>query len=552
MIQGIGTIDIFSNLDLLSVAIAVAAIGVLGFTVYYSNKKSATALAFFLFSIITIAWSIANYFQYNISDPEFSFRLTKIVIYLATWHAFLFFHLFYVFPKEHFALPNIYKRVLIPFVAIASLVTLTPLVFESIGAIGQDGHITKIINGPAIALFGTTVLSFILTGLYLLIQKMRSATGTEKHQLRIILIGTLLTFILLIIFNFILPVFFNNSDYIPLGAVFLLPFVMFTAYAIFRQRLFDIKVLGTSFLIFVLAIAVLLEVIFSDSNSVLIFRISTFLLVLTVGILLIRGILREIETREKMERLAKDLARANARLRELDQQKSEFLSIASHQLRSPLTAIKGYSSMLLEGSFGEITSKKISEAIDRIFESSQRLVVIVNDLLNVSRIEQGRMKYDFIEFDLKKTIADTVLDMQPIAEHRGLALSFAAPAGDMNITADAGKITQIISNLIDNAIKYTPHGSVSVILEKKKADTVLIAVKDTGIGIPAVEQEKLFQKFSRAKDAAKTNTSGTGLGLYVVAQIALAHHGRAWAESEGEGRGSVFYVELPTHVTKET
>ena len=183
-----------------------------------------------------------------------------------------------------------------------------------------------------------------------------------------------------------------------------------------------------------------------------------FLLVIFFGTLLIRSVLKEIKTREQMEKLAGELGVANEKLKQLDQAKTEFLSIASHQLRSPLTAIKGYSSMIIEGSYGAI-SEKVKETINKIFVSSNRLVSIIGDFLDVSRIELGKMQYEFTDFDIREMVNNLVEEFKANYKDQQLELSFESKdAGKIMINADFGKIRQVVSNIIDNAMKYTEKG----------------------------------------------------------------------------------------------
>ncbi len=284
----------------------------------------------------------------------------------------------------------------------------------------------------------------------------------------------------------------------------------------------------------------------------------SFILFLIIIILLLffviikmwgRQLKKEVIQREKIENLASELQVsndkfwvANEKLKELDKQKTEFVSIASHQLRSPLTSVKGYASMLLEGSFGPL-SEKAAEAVGRIFQSSQKLVVVIEDFLNITRIELGTMKYEMAEIDFKALTEAIVRDVKPTVERNKLKISFEAAPEEFKVKADSGKISQVVSNLIDNAMKYTHAGSIKVRLEKLGGKNRLL-VTDTGIGIAPETMPKLFEKFSRAHDAGKTNIIGTGLGLYVAKQIVEAHGGKIWAESEGQGKGSTFIVEL--------
>jgi signal transduction histidine kinase len=247
--------------------------------------------------------------------------------------------------------------------------------------------------------------------------------------------------------------------------------------------------------------------------------------------------------------LAKDLEAANERLRELDKQKTEFISFATHQLRAPLTAMKGYASLIVEGDLGEVAAK-VKEAVERMFESAKTMTTVVDDYLNVSRIELGTMKYNMEPLDMDKMAEEVVGELKPNIMKAGLKFDYKAVGeGPWTVSADPDKLKQVIANIIDNSVKYTPSGSLTVLLERvPNADgtiPVRFSVTDTGIGIAPGVMPKLFQKFSRADNANKQNIHGTGLGLFIVREIVNAHKGRVWAESAGEGKGSKFIVELP-------
>ncbi|MFH1170719.1 MAG: GAF domain-containing sensor histidine kinase [Candidatus Vogelbacteria bacterium] len=234
---------------------------------------------------------------------------------------------------------------------------------------------------------------------------------------------------------------------------------------------------------------------------------------------------------------------ANDKLQELDRMKTEFVSLATHQLRSPLTAIKGYSSMILENSFGPIEDKARG-AVDVIFQSSQKLVKVIEDFLNITRIELGTMKYEQSEFDFKELVENVSRELKVTVEKKGLQFSFEIePTGNYKLVGDSGKLAQVVGNLIDNAIKYTPKGWIKVSLNQVDGK-IRLTVTDSGVGMPAEVIPKLFQKFTRADDAGQVNITGTGLGLYVAKQIVDGHHGKIWAESDGVGQGSRFVVEL--------
>ncbi len=538
--------DSFYNITLLSVGLAVAAVGVLGFVIFFNNTKSITNRTFLFLSLVTIIWGVSNYANstFRSENIDLILLVLRAHLFVSLWYALSLFQLFYVFPSGKVKFPAWYKFFLVPLVIVVAILTLSPLVFTQITELPPIGQVPNPERGPGIILFAALAAFLAGGGIYFLFRKMLKATGTEKTQFKYIFLGVFITFPLMIVFNMILPVFFNQLQFIPLGAIATLPFVAFTAYAIMRHGLLNVKVVATEILVFVLAVAVLLETIFARGAEILL-DASIFILVLAFGILLIRSVRKEIEQREKLEILSKELGAANERLKELDDLKTDFISIASHQLRTPLTAIKGYTSMTLEGSYGEITLK-VRGVLDKVFQSANRLIYIVNDLLDISRIEQGRFQLAFEDVKVANVLRDIVEELKPNAEKRNIAVSFSVSPDDADVTASAdfNKIRQVFTNIIDNAIKYTPQGSVAVSVERR-TNGVVVAVKDTGLGIAPVTLQNLFQKFTRAKGVTKLHTDGSGLGLYVAKEIMKAHHGAVWAESEGEGKGSQFYIQLP-------
>jgi len=323
------------------------------------------------------------------------------------------------------------------------------------------------------------------------------------------------------------------------------------AHGILKHQLFNVKVIATEFFLGLLIIILFINIFFYASILELSFKILIFITTAFIAILLMRSILQEVRTREEMEKLAGDLEIANERLKELDKAKSDFVSIASHQLRTPVTAIKGYSSMLLEGSFGEIPEKAKS-ATEKIFESSNRLVHLITDFLTLSRIERGKIEYDFQKTDLKAIVVSVMDEFKAanIKDKKNLDLSLDIDEKeDYTLTIDQEKIRQVIYNIIENAMKYTPKGFIKVSLYKTPDKSkVVLSVQDSGIGMNKESLGKIFRKFGQAGENGKIETtSGVGLGLYVAKEIMKAHNGDILAESKGEGTGSTFYIELPVN-----
>ncbi len=234
------------------------------------------------------------------------------------------------------------------------------------------------------------------------------------------------------------------------------------------------------------------------------------------------------------------------KIKEINQAKTEFVSVASHQLRTPLTGIKWLTEILLKNKENNLTSKQI-ETLEDINFSNDRVINLVNDLLSISRIEGGKtQQLNLKPIELVGLIDGVIKEMLPIAEHGGVILtSVIALPKDLRINIDEDKIRQSVFNLISNAIKYckSEGGRVEVLSEIKNGE-IVFSVKDNGIGIPLKDQRRIFDKFYRADNALLTQTEGTGLGLFIVKSYIEAHGGRIWFESE-ENKGTTFYVVLP-------
>lgn len=327
-------------------------------------------------------------------------------------------------------------------------------------------------------------------------------------------------------------------------------FMIFLGLLIVRFKAFNIKILGVQALIacLVFLIGSLLFYVQSSGGRVLI--CINLLLVLFFGWQLIRSVKREVEGKKELEILASKLKRANSRLKKLDQAKTEFLSIASHQLRTPLTAIKGYLSLVDEGLYGEV-SREVKEVLGKIHISNERLINLVEDLLNISRIETGRMQYNFGQYQVCEDIVGELKDSFDLrAKEKGLTLTFNRPKVPVSKTKmDRNKIREVLSNIIDNAIKYTDNGGVEMKVRESRGK-IRISVTDTGIGIPKTEMPYLFKKFSRGKDTKRLNADGTGLGIYLAKKIIKDHDGKIYIRSEGKGKGSTFVIELPIVVSE--
>lgn len=370
-------------------------------------------------------------------------------------------------------------------------------------------------------------------------------TGTKRSELLLLTFGSLFFLVAFTAGN-VLGSFTTNWQVGQLGLLGMPIFLGILGYMVVRFNSFQLVVLGSHGLVYVCWFLLLSALFVTEVSESRLIVGGTLALFTILGYSLIVSVKKLSEQRLKLAVLTTDLATVNDRLKELDKQKSEFVSIASHQLRSPLTAIRGYSSMLLDGSFGEV-DKEMKEPLERIDSSAKNMALAVEDYLNVSRIESGNMKYDVTNFDLKEQVEKISDDVRPSALQKNLVLLFRSEIKESSIvSADSGKTTQIIHNLVNNAIKYTPKGTITVFVrDDVDRKVVCMDVIDTGVGIDPETLHTLFGKFTRAEGASKVNTAGTGLGLFVALKMAQDMGGTIIAHSEGLGKGSRFTLELP-------
>lgn len=317
-------------------------------------------------------------------------------------------------------------------------------------------------------------------------------------------------------------------------------FVMLIGYAIVKYKFLKIKTFATQVFIFFIVSISLINIFLSASTRETVLRVVFFVAITLFSYLLVKNMKVEIERKEELEI-------ANAKLKQLDRVKSEFISIASHQLRTPLTAIKGFTTLILEEAYGKI-NKQLRETVGDIYENNQQLIILVDDLLNVSKIESGKINLNFEKIDIGEVCQKIANTFAFKAEEKKLNFRFKKPNKFLpKVVVDKKTITEAISNVIDNALKYTVKGRVSMEIFNN-TDNIRITISDTGIGIAKKQIFYLFSKFSRGTNAKKMDISGTGLGLYVAKSMVKINGGHIWAESDGEDKGSKFIIEIPAQL----
>ncbi len=513
--------------------------------IYLHSKRSREILFYISMFVFASLWSVTAFIASRGGVSGDLLKLIMILHYVfgdLAYLSFLFFSINFGTKIRTFGIPIFLTLINI---GVLAFIIFVPEFFftikNSVGDLAMRVQFSIFGHG----IFILSLTSIYATELFILgVKRNRGIAGATPQMLNLLL-ATFIPGALGIYLNLVLPLF-GNFYWFGISPILVALTLTGTGlYNLLRNNLFNLKLLISEVLVVGIWILFFFQFLRATGKEELFTQGFIFVLVVLVGILLIRSVKKEVEAKERIEGLAQDLGKANVRLKELDQMKSEFVSIASHQLRSPLTAIKGYASMIMEGSFGEV-DQKVKKAIGRIFESSQHLDNVVNDLLNVTKIEQGGMKFEFTKVDFKKLTQDIIEELRPNALGAGLSITFGDNGHKTyHVTADYEKLRQVVVNLIDNAIKYTPKGEISVFLKQDDIKgKITLSVTDNGVGVPKELKEKLFEKFSRGGGASNLNTGGSGLGLYVAREIVKAHRGRIWVESEGDGKGSTFYVEL--------
>lgn len=481
-----------------------------------------------------ILWTVSILFQWTavrVDVVHFSWQILAIFELLIFIFSFSF--IYTSLAKKR--LPLLLQAGMAGFMIVIAFLLPSTLNIETFDFSNCEGVV-----GPLwLFLYTVEALSVVAIGVY----GVRNYLKTKSKQ-TLVLTLAVVAFLSIFIASNVVGELTRQYEFNLYGPIGMVIFFALLTYSILRYKTFNFKIFSAYIFTFAIWILVLSLLFINDIGYIHVIVPFTFLFLVYLGIQLLRTVRKEVQQREVLESLTDDLEESNEKLKALDKLKTDFLSFASHQLRTPLTAIKGYSSMLLDGSFGALGEEQ-TDATKRIFESTNHMVKLVEDFLSASKIEQGGLVYAMEKFDMNELVLDLVTDMKIAAEGKGVALSFDKQVREDTsiVTGDKEKLRQVVSNMIDNAIKYSPKGSVHVTISHGK-DGVEVAVADNGIGMSPETVAKLFEKFSRG-EAAKIDKSGYGLGLYLAQQIATAHKGHIAATSPGVGKGSVFTLVLP-------
>src|SRR3989344_3990862 len=470
-----------SSVEVIILVITIIIDLFLAIAIYRTDNKNATNKIFALLSVFTVLWLIVSYI---IRIPPFSLSQTatlilgRLGIFFAAPMSALFLLLAHTLPNKSLRMSQGKFWTIIFITILMMALNISQYAFTNVKV--DSGTIEP---QPGLGLIPFAVFStlFSMLAIYFFVSRLRKTIDTEKEQVRVVLIGMLIMLTAIIV-TVLVPILINKSaPLLALTPIYTLIFLGMTAYAIVKRHLFRMKIIATEALTILIWVILFSKIVVAGSFTEGLADGFIFITTLIFGIILIRSVRQEVEQREKLEILTKQLGEANEKLKELDHLKSEFLSFASHQIKAPLAAIKGFATLIGDGTYGQVPDK-VTDASYKIRESVDRMLQLVTDSLNIRKIEEGRMEYKFEKINAVKLVEDIFEELKPLAQRKKLEFNLESYPGGGWINADVQNIRQVFQNLIENSIKYTDFGFVKVATESY-AGQFMFSVTDSGHGI---------------------------------------------------------------------
>ena len=323
---------------------------------------------------------------------------------------------------------------------------------------------------------------------------------------------------------------------INLYALFVIPiFLVAMTYSIFSLDVFNVKLVSTYVLVFGFLILTASQLFFVTDSTNRLLTFLTLALSLVFSLLLLKNLHKEAKQRIY-------IAKLNTELQNLIQQRENLVHLVTHKVKGSFTRSKYIFAGILDGTFGDV-NEEVKKRAEQGLESDNMGIETVDLVLNVANMQKGIVKYEMKIFDLKGLVEKTISEKRVSAEAKGLKLETEIGGDTYNVLGDVFWLKEVLNNLVENSIKYTREGKITVGLSKHEKK-ILFYVKDTGVGVSEEDKKNLFTEGGRGKDSVKVNVDSTGYGLYSVKLIVEAHKGKVWMEPNKDGPGSTFFVEL--------
>lgn len=517
---------------------------IMGFWVWLENRKSLQNILFLLLSIVFgILFFCSFVMNKSCSNANTVLFWDRFQYIFSVFSGILMYHFSLVFSGIKGQRKILYSGYILTF--IFSILSQTDYFVKGVfnyqwgcHTIAQIGHHIWLLVGfmPFIFLFFVNIIQTL----------QKSKEAIKRTQAKYIIVAFSCQILMAVAF---LPAY--KIEVYPFGYIGPLLFITIIAYAITEKQLFA-PVIATDILVLAILIFLATFLIFPSLRMGFSGRLVIFLLILFLSYLLVKYTHQEAKRRAEAERLAakertlrKRAESVAQEFQRLDKAKTQFILTTQHHLRTPLSIIKGYVSMILEGSYNQVP-EEFKKPLLGIEESTDKAIKIVNELLDISQTQIkgiiNKQKVNLLNF-----LNETIGELLPLAKEKGLYLTIKEPQTEIpEIEIDQSKMKAALCNLIDNGIKYTKKGGITIEPKLIDKDRIQIIIADTGIGLTQEEISHLFERpFERGKDAQKMWGSGKGIGLVLTKTIVEAHQGKVWAKSPGKNKGSTFYIELP-------
>lgn len=499
----------------------------LSLIVFGHNYKNLLSRLWAFFSFLIAIWGFSVFQIAKATSPESSIFWWRIAHFGVILIPIISTHFIFIFleMRKVWWLRSIYAIGIIFFISNATpyFISNTRYVFNSF-----------YYDSPPTALYLFFVIYFFISFVFaislLYASYCKTKDKAKKNQIFYFLIATTVGF------------FGGSSNFLPVFGIDIYPILNFTVplypaillFAIFKYQFLNIKIIATELFAGLILVIVLGEMFFIKSPKELAVKGVIFLILIFFSYMVVRSVYAEIRQREHIEKLLK--------------MRSEFLDIASHQLKTPVSVIMGTASMFKEGSIQKLPKEQQDKFIDNIYRKSVKLSGIIRDILSASEFDtekfslpEGRLE----PVDLEKFLKKIKEDFSDDAKEKGLELDFIKKKPVISpIISDEFYLTQAIVNIVDNAIKYTKIGKVDILLDEDEKN-VFVKINDTGVGIPEEDKPKIFGKFERASNAVDMYTDGSGLGLFISKEIIDAHKGATISFNSKENEGTEFVIAFP-------
>lgn len=505
---------------------------VFGLLLFLKAKKVLAAKLLFVITLLFSAWvSLDLYIWANNNPSNILFFWSIIILIEVLIYIFSIYFIDVFNGKKDVSLQ---KKLLMFFLALPIIITLP----TSLNLMGIDLGSCVALEGIIAQYYSYALEIFSIAWILFYSFRLYGKTVDLPAKKQIILSTTgIIIFLLALSSGNLIGSLTEMWEYSQYGLFAMPIFIGALAYLVVKYNAFNAKLIATQALVWGLVILIGSQFFFIKTSINRVLNGITLISSIIFSYFLIKSVQKEIEQKEK-------LARLNADLQLSIKQRESLVHLVTHKVKGSFTRTKFLFAGILDGTFGPI-SPEIKKRAEQGLEFDNGGIRTVDLVLNVANLQNGIIKYDMKTFDFKAMTLETVEEKKVGAEAKGLKIETEIKDDNYDIVGDVFWLKEVINNLLENSIKYTKEGLITVSLEKKE-NKILLSVKDTGFGITEEDKEHLFTEGGRGKDSVKVNVDSTGYGLYTVKLIVEAHKGRVWAESEGTGKGSSFFVELPT------